>query len=187
MYNKAAYTEVVIDQAREEMVMRHRLYYLLPDAESARRALDDMLLHRIEQRHIHFLASYALPEDMPEANFLQKTDVVHGAEAGMIAGAMLGMALGFLLIFYYGLSSEALVVMATTLTGVLFGGWAASMVAAAIPNSRLKAFFPEIEKGRVLMIADVPARRVEQIEKMLAERHPEMQFSGEEPHIPVFP
>lgn len=167
--------------------MRHRLFYLLPDVESARRALDDMLLSRIEQRHIHFLADGPLPDDMPEANFLQKTDVVHGAESGMIVGALLGMALGFVLIFYYELSSEALVVVASTVVGLLFGGWAASMVAAAIPNSRLKAFFPEIEKGRVLMIADVPARRVEAIEKMLAERHPEMQFNGEDSHIPVFP
>jgi hypothetical protein len=167
--------------------MRHRLYYLLPDMESARRALDDMLLNRIEQRYVHFLAGQAMPDDMPEANFLQKTDVVHGAESGMIVGGILGLCLGFVLTFYFTLSSEALVVTAAALAGVLFGGWAASMVAAAIPNTRLKAFFPEIEKGKVLMIADVPARRVEQIEKVLAERHPEMQFSGEDPHVPVFP
>lgn len=167
--------------------MRHRLYYLLPDMESARSTLDDMLLSRIEQRHIHFLARGTLPEDMPEANFLQKTDVVHGAKAGMITGAILGMALGFLLVYYFGLSSGALVVTATSLVGVLFGGWAASLVAAAIPNSRLAAFFPEIEKGKVLMIADVPARRIEQIERVLAERHPETKFGGEDPNVPAFP
>ncbi|OWW20581.1 DUF1269 domain-containing protein [Noviherbaspirillum denitrificans] len=167
--------------------MRHRLYYLLPDVESARRTLDDMLLNRIDQGHLHFLAKGALPEDMPEANFLQKTDVVHGAKAGMLAGAALGMALGFLVVYYFSLEAGALAVTASTLVGVLFGGWAASLVAAAIPNSRLAAFFPEIEKGKVLLIADVPARRIEQIERVLAERHPEIKFSGEEPTIPAFP
>lgn len=169
--------------------MRHRLYYLLPDIDSARRALDDMLLNRIEERHVHFLSGgESLPPDLPEANFLQKTDFIHGAQSGMIAGAALGFVLGFMLVYYFDLvASEALTVVASTLVGTVFGAWASSMAAAALPNTQLKKFDAELEKNRVLMIADVPARRIEQIEKMLSERHPEMQFSGEEPHIPVFP
>lgn len=167
--------------------MRHRLFYLLPDIESARRTLDDLLLHRIEQRHVHFLSRAPLPEDLPEANFLHKTDVVHGAQNGMIAGALLGLGLGFIIIYYFDLASPALVVTASSLVGILFGGWAASMVAAAIPNTRLQAFFPEIEKGRVLMIADVPNQRVKAIEELLAQRHPELNFRGEDSHVPVFP
>jgi len=171
--------------------MRHRLYYLLPNLESARRSLDDMLLNRIEQRHIHFMTDGSpIPHDMPEANFLHKTDIVHGAGNGMIAGALLGMLIGAIVVFYFDISaksSEAAVVLLTSFGGLFFGGWAASMVAAAIPNTRLKEFYPEIEKGKILMIVDVPARRVEDIEKMMEQRHPEMRFSGEEPHIPVFP
>lgn len=166
--------------------MRHRLYYFLPDIESARRTFDDMLLNRIEQRHVRFLTGGApLPDDMPEANVLLKTDILHGLATGSMVGAILGIAFGALLTFYYDLPQAAILV--TTLIGLLFGGWAASMVAAAIPNSRLKGFSPELEKGKVLMIADVPARQVAQIERMLAERHPEMRFGGEEPNIPVFP
>lgn len=165
--------------------MRHRLYYFLPDIDSARRSFDDMLLNRIEQQHIRFISAEPLPPDMPEASFLIKTDVMHGAAAGMIVGAILGMAFGALLIVYFELGQAT--VLVTTLAGILFGGWASSMAAAAVPNSRLKEFYPEMEKGRILMIVDVPARRVGEIEKMLRIRHPEMKFGGEEPHIPVFP
>lgn len=168
--------------------MRHRLYYLLPDIECARRTLDDLLLHRIEQRHIHFLSlGAALPSDLPEANILHRTDLVHGAENGMLIGAALGLALGALLMMYFDLASPSTVVVGTTLLGLFFGGWAASMVAAALPNTRLKAFYPDIEKGKVLMIADIPARRINEIERVLEERHPEMRFSGEDPRVPVFP
>lgn len=168
--------------------MRHRLYYLLPDIECARRTLDDLLLHRIEQRHIHFLSlGAALPSDLPEANILHRTDLVHGAENGMLIGAALGLALGALLMMYFDLASPSTVVIGTTLLGLFFGGWAASMVAAALPNTRLKAFYPDIEKGKVLMIADIPARRINEIERVLEERHPEMRFSGEDPRVPVFP
>lgn len=166
--------------------MRHRLYYLLPDVESARRTLDNMLLNRIEEKYVCFLTGGAsLPSDLPEASFFHKTDVANGAGAGLIVGAILGIALGTLLIFSYGTPQAT--ILFTTVIGMLFGGWAASMAAAALPNSRLKAFYPELENGKILMIADVPARRVAQIEKVLAERHPEMQFCGEDPNIPVFP
>jgi hypothetical protein len=169
--------------------MRHRLYYLLPDIDSARRTRDDMLLARIEQRHIHFMSEkIPLPTDLPEANVLHKTDVVHGAESGMIVGAILGMLFGAFIIWYFELQgTQAVVILGTTAFGLFFGGWAASLVAAALPNTRLQGFAPDLEKGKILMIADVPARRVEEIEKMLEARHPEMRFGGEEPHIPVFP
>lgn len=168
--------------------MRHRLYYLHPDVDSARRALDDMLLSRIEIRHIHFLGTHTqLPNDLPEATVLHKTDIVHGAESGMLAGALLGMIVAGIVVTYFDPAAKATLSVAITLCGILFGGWAASMVAAALPNSRLKAFYPELAKGKLLMIVDVPARRVTEIEKMMAERHPEMRFAGEAPGIPVFP
>ncbi|WP_019141862.1 hypothetical protein [Noviherbaspirillum massiliense] len=168
--------------------MRHTLYYLLPDIECARKTLDDLLLNRIEEKHIHFVTGGTmLPPDLPDGTLFHKTDVVHGASSGMIVGGILGIAFGFLLVYYYGLSSEALVVLVSALVGVLFGGWAASMVAAALPNTRLKSFYPELERGKILLIVDVPARKVEQIEKVMADRHPEMKFNGEEPNVPVFP
>ena len=170
--------------------MRHRLFYVFPDIKSARKALDDLLLGRIEERHIHFLTNgESLPSDMPEANFLQRTDVVHGAESGMLVGAGLGMALGLWLVYFpfSDVSSKAAIMLFTTLCGIFFGGWASSMVAAALPNSRLKAFYAELERGKVLMMVDVPARKIVQIENLMAERHPEMRFGGEDPHIPIFP
>lgn len=166
--------------------MRHRLYYFLPDMDSVRRTFDDLLLSRIEQRHIRFLSEQeTLPPDLPEAGFLLKTDVLHGGVTGMIVGAVLGLVFGLLLIGYADLGQAT--VLGTTLMGLLFGGWASSMAAAALPNSRLKAFAPELKKGRILMIVDVPARQVEHIEKMLADRHPETRFGGEASHVPVFP
>ncbi|HZN26702.1 MAG TPA: DUF1269 domain-containing protein [Burkholderiales bacterium] len=170
--------------------MRRRLYFVLPDVQSARTMLNDMLLARIECRHIHFLAARgALPPDLPEASVLQKTDIVHGAQLGLIIGAVVGALAGGLLVMFppEGVTLKLMAVLMLALGGALFGLWASSMVASAVPNSRLKAFQPAIDSGKVLMMVDVPMRRVQEICDLVARRHPEAASGGFEPTIPAFP
>ena len=83
--------------------MRHRLYYLLPDVPAARAAMDELLLARIEVRHIHFMSGASLPPELPEANLLQRTDIVRGAEMGMAVGAAIGLLAGVGLLYYFDL------------------------------------------------------------------------------------
>ena len=57
--------------------------------------MDDLLLARIEERHIHFLGRRGTAMDgLHEANHLQKSDLVHGAQVGLALGALLGVILG---------------------------------------------------------------------------------------------
>jgi hypothetical protein len=170
--------------------MRRRLYYMLPDVPSARVLLDVLLLARIEERHMHFYGKDGtLLPDMPEASFVQKTDLVHGLESGMVIGAGAGLLGGILLVLFppEGLQLQVFAILATAFGGAMFGAWASGMAAAAIPNSRLKEFQPGIDNGQVLLMVDVPFTRVNEIEELVAERHPSVKFGGVEPHIPVFP
>lgn len=172
------------------MLMRRRLYFMLPDSNSARQMLDEMLLARIEVRHIHFLARRGtLPPELPEATVLQKTDIVHGAQLGGVIGGVAGTLGGLLVILFppAGVSLQLVTVLIAALLGSLFGAWASSMAASAMPNSRLKTFYPDIEQGKVLMMVDVPMRRVQEISELVARRHPEAVAGGFEPTIPAFP
>ena len=170
--------------------MRRRMYYMMPDLASARKTMDDLLLARVEERHIHFLAKRGTPmAGLHEANVLQKTDLVHGAQLGLVIGAVIGCAGGGLLIFF-GLAAErwqVATVIGATILGALLGTWVSSMVGSAIPNSRLRQFDALIEGGGILLMIDVPEHRIEKIKTVLGERHPEAQDRGLDPHIPVFP
>jgi len=171
--------------------MRHRLYYLLPDVAAAQAAMNELLLARIGAQHIHFMSSgKQLPPELPEASLMQRTDIVRGAEMGMAVGAALGLLAGIGLLYYFDLDRagvKAAVVVIAALLGMLFGAWASSMQGASLPNSRLSAFAKDLETGSILLLADVPSGQVEQVEAVMAERHPEMRFKGEESHIPTFP
>ena len=170
--------------------MRRRLYYVLPDIPSARSMLDELLLARIEERHIRFLAREgSLPDDMPGCSFMLKTDLVHGAQLGILIGGIVGFVAGIVLVLMppAGLTMQTATILLMALGGALFGAWASGMNGCAIPNKRLEQFTDRVQQGQVLMIVDVPVRRVREIEAMIAERHPDFNFGGEEPPAVAFP
>ena len=139
--------------------MRRRLYFLLPDVASARQTANDLLLARVEDRHMRFLAKRGTDlGELHEASYVQKTDLMHGAGIGLAIGAAGGLLLGLLIVTYppQGTNPQLVVVLVAAIVGAVLGAWMASMVAAAVPNSRLKQFQGEIESGKILLMVVVP-------------------------------
>ncbi len=170
--------------------MRRRLYFVLPNILSARQTMNDLLLARIEERHIHCLAREDVPlAGLHEANLLHKTDIVHGAELGLLIGAVAGATLGVIAVLSppKGMDLQLVTVLVTALLGGLFGAWVSSLAAASIPNSRLVMFAKDIAEGRILMMVDVPLYKLEAIRSLVEKRHPEAAQGGIEPTIPAFP
>jgi uncharacterized membrane protein len=127
--------------------------------------------------------------ELHEANYLQKSDAVHGAELGFVLGGLGGFLIG---IYIYltppqGVVLELVTVLISTVIGALFGAWAASLVAMSVPNSRLKPFQKEIDSGKLLLMVDVPPSRIEEIRDLVHRRHPEATAHGIEPTLPAFP
>ena len=73
------------------------------------------------------------------------------------------------------------------LGGTAFGAWTSTLIGLSTPNATLKRFEADIEAGKILLMVDVPVNRVEEIEEMLARRHPEAVDKGVEPSMPAFP
>lgn len=170
--------------------MRHRLYFVLPDLKAAQQTMNDLLLARIEERHMHWLARRDLPmEGLHEANVLQKTDLVHGAEVGIALGGIAGVVIGAVAIFgpLQTFQLQLVTILFVAIGGAVFGAWVASLKASSIPNSKLLTFTKDIDEGRYLLMVDVPARRVEEIRSLVEKRHPEAVQGGEEPAMPAFP
>ena len=171
--------------------MRRRVYWLLPDLASARRTMDDLLLARISEPHIHFVAREG--SDMTglhTANVLQSSDVIRAAQAGLVIGGSVGAVLGVLAAVFYpivGYSPQWGMVAVLSFLGAGFGAWASSMIGISTPSNRLKRFEPAIEQGQLLLMVDVPRSRVEEIEERLQALHPEAHLEGVEPNIPAFP
>ena len=170
--------------------MRRRILYVVPDLASARRMMDDLLLARIEERHIHFIGDAATSmTGLHEGILLQSSDLVHGAQQGLMIGALLGAGAGAAVVWAADgdINVPLVVVLVAALLGALFGAWVSSMIGSSVPNSRLKAFERDIAAGKLVLMVDVPASRCEEVRARLHAIHPEIEDRGLDPHVPAFP
>jgi hypothetical protein len=170
--------------------MRRRLYFVTLDVDRSREVVNELLVARIEAQHIHVLARRDTDlGDLPEASALQKTDLAHAAQTGMVLGGMLGMLAGAVLLLFPIFDTPATpgLLLATALVGAVFGAWTASLAGLAVPNSRLARFQEAIEGGRLLLMVDVPFGRVAELSELVRTRHPHVLSGGLEPTIPAFP
>lgn len=170
--------------------MRRRLYFLLPDAGIAHKIVNELLLVRIEASHMHVVAREGTPlGDLPEANILQKTDLIEATERGVAVGGATGALAGLLAVSFppAGVILGGGMIAAAMLAGAGFGAWVSGMIGVNLPNRELKIYEEAVHTGSVLMMVDVPKDRVHEVEHLIQEHHPEVQIGGTEPHIPAFP
>lgn len=171
--------------------MDRRVYWLLPDAASARATMDDLLRAGLPLRRMHFVArDEADLAGLHAANVLQTSEVLRSAEAGLVVGAALGGLVGALAATLFpdgdGAPRWALVPL-LVLLGALFDAWTASMIGISVPSRRLRRFEPDIAKGCILLIADVPPRRARELGSNVQALHPEARFEGAEADALVLP
>ncbi|MEJ2508613.1 MAG: DUF1269 domain-containing protein [Gammaproteobacteria bacterium] len=170
--------------------MRRRLYFLLPTVDSARKVHNELLLSRIEERHMHVVARDDVDlDDLPEAGLLQKTDLVHSIQIGLMLGGAAGIVLGGLagVMGYLVSGLEGLAMLGTGLGGAVIGAFTSSMIGVSVPNTKHKEFQQHIDKGGLLFLVEVPVEQVDEVSEKIRQHYPEATVRGIEPTIPAFP
>ena len=170
--------------------MRRRLYFLIPDVKTAKAVFNKLLLARIEQQHVFFLAREGMSlSDLPEATMLQKSDEIRGLAQGLVVGGATGAIAGVVAMIFppSGLVMGLGVILAMSLIGAIVGVWASGMIASDVPNTRLRKFTRDIEQGKILLMVDVPKDQIEEISDMIREQYPDADARGRDPTIPAFP
>jgi len=167
-----------------------RLYFMVPDVAVGKKVVDELLLARIEWKHIHVLAKRGTPlEELPEASHWQKSDIIPAMQRAVPLGGATGLLCGLV-----GLALEPHLIvagggilLATSLAGIGVGAYLGGMVGLNVGSTRLKAFEQAIERGELLVIVDVPRGRVAEITERITKAHPKAEPKGTEPRVPAFP
>ncbi len=165
-----------------------RLYFLLPDLTITHQVVDELLLARIDERHIHVIAKEGTQlGDLPEATLMQKSDFVPAMERGVALGGATGVIAGLVAIALPGVVIAGGALLAMGLAGAGMGAWLGGMIGMDVKNSHVKKFESSLQAGEILILVDVPKDRVDSVQASIRKLHPEVDFEGTEPTIPAFP
>lgn len=167
-----------------------RIYFLVRNIAVTHKIVDELLLAKIEEKHIHVLAKRGTPlENLPEANLLQKSDFIPAVEQGLALGGATGLLAGLVAIALPPASTVVAggILLGSGLAGAGIGAWLSGMVGMSIGNRRTKEFEEAIEAGEFLVLADVSPERVNEIEALIRKHIPEVEVEQTEPRIPAFP
>lgn len=174
----------------ERMLMERRLHFLLPDINTTHQVVDKLLLARVAEDKMYVIARHAADtSDLPEAGLTETSDIAGSAQRGAAAGAVTGVLAGLAAVVFppAGIAIGGGAVAATGLAGAGFGAWVSSMIGIRHDNAQVTEYENAIEKGQVLMMVDVEAERVEEIEKTIRDNYPQAKLEGSDPHKPAFP
>lgn len=167
-----------------------RLYFLVPDQTTASAIVDELLVARVPEKHIHVLAREGTPlGNLPEAGLAQKSDLIPAVERGLGLGGVTGTLAGLVVIAVPGAAvvSAGAIVLSLALAGGAVGAWMSSMIGVSVDSRRLKPYEDAIAAGDLLMMIDVAPQRVPEIEEMISRLHPQARPEGVDPDIPAFP
>ncbi|MBA1148979.1 DUF1269 domain-containing protein [Ectothiorhodospiraceae bacterium WFHF3C12] len=167
-----------------------RIYFLLPDVETARKVVEELLLSHVEERHMHLVAREGTTlEGLPEAGLAQTSDLIPSLEKGATVGGAAGAVAGLVAVTVppAGIVLGGGAVLALTVAGAGFGAWMSSMLGVDTPNSQIRRFQEAIDEGQILMMVDVRKDRVREVEEVIRSHHADVKIEGTEPNIPNFP
>lgn len=166
-----------------------RLTFLSPDAANARAVVRDLRADGIANEHIYAIAKTGtslegLPYGGPDDD-----DFLPAFLRGIALGGATAVVVGVLgtLVPGAGIISGADAVSLFGVMGASVGGLIAGIAGSAFRSSRLGKFDAAIEAGRILIMADVPADRIEHVNELVRRRDPEVGIAGPEPRAPIIP
>jgi hypothetical protein len=175
----------------EETIPMKRIYFLVPDHDSAHAIVDDLVANGIDQTHISVIAKQEKSlEDLPEATQLEKSDWAPALQRGIAMGGSIGLFAGTAALAFEPVGlivGGGALLLGSTVGGASFGAWASTLIGVSTPNTQLEKFEDAIVRGQILMLVDVPKQRIEEIHNTIRRHHPEADFEGVEPTVKVMP
>ena len=158
--------------------MKRRLYFLFPDAITARRAVADLGTNGVATDRIHTIARGDVDvSGLPPATAAQRRDTLCRLDRGLwncnlavfalaLAVMLAGWALGNMLVWM-----PALLVMLLSVGG-------GALFALRVPSVHMDEFRAALAHGEILLMVDVSRECVESIEELMLRVHPEAVPGG---------
>ena len=155
-----------------------RLYLVVPNMDKTTEILKKLWEQKTMAEGIHIVVKdfdHVGSKQLLESGIFKTSDVVGALLRGSIAGGLLGMAVGLVLMkfppqeFSFGIGST----LALSLFGILFGAWASSLIGVSILNPTVEKIKNAAETGSLIMLIDLPKTKEDEVTNFIKSYYPE--------------
>ena len=157
--------------------MLRRLFFLFPDTEHAQHVVDELLVRGVPKRRMHAIGKDVALGSLPEATERQKKDTKFRLE-WFVWNTNLMLFFIAMVVFIASLVLGSVLWAAISLFVMLLTFIAGEQFAVKVPDVHLTEFTDALAHGEVLLMVDVPAYRVAEIESYVHSHHPEAATGG---------
>ncbi len=175
---RTATAQAAGEPAKRDDDMR-RLHVLMPDQATTQAVVEELKRDGIPEHHLHVVASLGQDiEGLPEADVWQKTELAHGIEWGVGLGGVAGLLGGVLAVTFppAGLVLGGGAILAAAAGGAGVGAIVNAMLGSHEHNHDLDRYAKAIGRGRLLLMADVPRSRVDQLSDLIRSHFPQAEI-----------
>ncbi|MBI2379938.1 MAG: DUF1269 domain-containing protein [Gammaproteobacteria bacterium] len=163
-----------------------RLYFLVPDTQSASAIIGELRASEISADHVFVVGSDHVELEqahLHEAGVLHGTKLLNGLTAGLALGGTTGLLAGLAAVSFppAGLVLGGAAVVGMGVMGAGVGGWLGSFLGMSATDPGIHQYEKEIKQGQLLLMVDIPAERELEIQELVHRHHPEAQI-GTIPH-----
>ena len=160
-----------------------RLFYLVDSIDSVDEISDDLHAHGVTDWRFHIISkdeAGLFRHHLHTASVLDRTDLPRFVERGVLIGALAGVLVVGTLSLIVGLNLPMGAWIALFAFAVVAGGWLAGFGGIQSENYRIRRFHDDIEAGKYLVMVDVSKRDLQEMKRLMGERHPEAALQGED-------
>ena len=160
-----------------------RLYYLADTLDETERISKDLEKAGAGYDQQHILSNHEgklVKHHLHTASPLEKYDIVHYGERGVIIGLIGGLLfiITLELTTPMGMDPGIWAHLGIWLLITFFGGWAGGLVGTHRGNYRISRFRPDIRAGKYLILADAHGEELDAIKKLMKEKYPHVSYKG---------
>jgi len=161
--------------------------YLVPTTDICKEVVSSLNKLGISDEQIGVIARDDIPLDsLPDASYEDENDMVPAAKRGAVLGGAAGMLAGLTAVVLspVGIVLGGAGVAIAAAGGASYGTFVSAMIGTSVPNSQLREYEAELEKGVILLIVELEEDDVDKINKELYARHPELNAQGDMGVVP---
>lgn len=158
--------------------MSRRLYFLLPDVKHTQCVVEELEQSGVDKIHMHTLAREDIDiSSLPAANQQQKKDQVWFLDRLFWNSNLILFCLalsGLITSLYWGFSLWSVLAISIMLVTFIAG----ERFAVKLPHVHLDEVKGALSHGEILLMVDIPRKRVAEVDNRVLSHHPEAELGG---------